>query len=163
MCSRSIITCLLSLTAARMGTKGLWIIYGIDLLSKFTFVSFLNTSWFWIWGSAAENHITCIACWLTRGNINNWPVRNARNASEFQRFLPLHSWLSTLGQWTDSSKHCAGYTRSKWACSSLKPNLNRTREWAGWTRRHPVVCFPTNTKEVRWDMAFPSAVPSLFA
>lgn len=129
----------------------------MDLLSRFMFVAFLNTGRVWIRGSAAENHITCIACWLAWGNINNCPVRNARNASEFQRFLPLHSWLSTLGPPTDSSKHCAGYARSRPARSSLKPNLNWTQELAEWTGRHPVVCFPTNTKEVRWDMAFLSA------
>lgn len=64
----------------------------------------------------------------------------------FSDFLPLHSWLSTLGPPTDSSKQCAGCARS--LLSEAKLELD---SGVGRVKRDVILLFayPTNTKEVR--------------
>lgn len=58
-------------------------------------------------------------CWIVWRNINNFPVRNARNVNEFQRFLPQHSWL-----WTLAHGLIAANTVQASLADEVKPNLN---------------------------------------
>lgn len=63
-------------------------------------------------------------CWVMWRNINNCPVRNARNVNEFQRFLPQHSWL-----WTSAHGLIAANTVQASLADEVKPNLNWIQDW----------------------------------